>query len=92
MYTKTLGNQKVQFQNGFSEPKPNLFKSGLNIKHGMQNKSKSTCLGRFKFELECEYEIKSIRYFDEQNNKSTFFTQTIRGFEMKMAPNRLDYN
>ena len=70
MYTKTLENQKVQFQNDFSEPKPHLFKSGLKIKHGMQNKSKSTCLGRFKFE--CEYEIKSIKYFDEQKNNSTF--------------------
>ena len=65
MYAKTLENYKVQLQNDFSEPKPHLFKSGLKIKHGMQNKSKSTCLGRFKFELECEYEIKSIRYFNE---------------------------
>ena len=51
MYIKTLENQKVQFQNDFSEPKPHLFKSELKIKDGMQNKSKSTCLGRFKFEL-----------------------------------------
>ena len=47
MYTKTLENQKVQFQIDFLEPKPHLFKSGLKIKHGMQNKSNSTCLGSF---------------------------------------------
>ena len=65
MYAKTLENYKAQFQNDFSEPKPYLSKSGLKIKHGMQNKSKSTCLSRFKFEFECEYEIKSTRYFNE---------------------------
>ena len=83
MYTKTPENQKVQFQNDFSDTKPHLFKSGLEIKHGMQNKS--------KFELECQYEIKSLRYFDEQNNKSTFFAQTISGFEVKMALNCLAF-
>ena len=91
MYIKTLKKQKVQFKNDFSEPKPHLFKSGLKIKHGTQNKSKSTCLGRFKFEFECEYEIKFIRYFDEQNNKSTFSAQTISGFEVKMALNCLAF-
>jgi len=49
MYAKKVEYYKVQFQNDLSEPKPHLFKSGLKIKHGMQNKSKSTCLGRFKF-------------------------------------------
>ena len=52
MYTKTPEIRKIQFQNDFSDTKPHLFKSGLEIKHGMQNKS--------KFELECQYEINPL--------------------------------
>ena len=58
----------------------------------MQNKSKSTCLGRFKFELECEYEIESIKIFWWVEQQVYFFAKTIIGFEVNMALNCLASN